>query len=291
MALAHFGLDDSALLGKGGQSRVYALDGTRVLRLYRAETHPRFAQALAAFYAALDVPPLPFAIPQIHETGTIDGVLYAIEARLAGTPLTDAFPTLDAPSRSHAVMGFLQAAAALRRIRHPQTEFGELLTADPIRRASWRDFLLAKGEARARECAAWLRQDVPDLDRALARYRALVAQVPDRTPGLVHGDYYGANVMVARDGTVAAVIDFSPLSLIGDGRLDVIGARHALEALGIAPHDKVWADDFLRQAFAPDGQDLFDAYSGYFALLHAGAREEVPPLYRWCVETLNALSA
>jgi len=282
-ALDHFGLNESALLGSGGQSRVYALDATRVVRLYRPETDRGFALRLAAFYAALDVPPLPFGIPRIQETGAIDGTLYAIETRLAGTPLIAAWPLLDPPSRSRAVMGFVQAAAAIRRIRHPQTEFGELLAATPIRRASWRDFLVAKGEARARECAAWLREDVPRLDRALARYCELVAQLPEPEPDLVHGDYYTANVLVIDDGTVTAVMDFSPLSIIGDGRMDVVGAWHSLDALeGV---DRAAVQPFLQDI----PRNVFDAYSAYFALLHAGAREEVPHLYAWCVKTLNAL--
>jgi aminoglycoside phosphotransferase (APT) family kinase protein len=291
-ALDHFGLDETALLGSGGQSRVYALDAQRVLRLYRAETHPRFAAALAAFYAVLDVPALPFAIPRIHETGTIGETLYAVEARLAGTPLISAFPGLDAPSRRRAVESFMEAAATLHRIRHPQTEFGELLVAAPIRRASWRDYLIAKGEIRARECAASLREDVPDLDRALARYRTLVAAVPEPAPGLVHGDYYGANVLVGEDGAVTAVIDFSHLSVIGDGRLDALGARHTLEALDdLTTADRDAANAFLQDLLGRAGDPVFDAYSGYFALLHAGAREVVPPLYRWCVKTLNALAS
>jgi aminoglycoside phosphotransferase (APT) family kinase protein len=290
--LARFGLSERDLLGRGGQSSVYALDESRVLRLYNTQTGRHFPQALRDFYAALDVPALPFSIPRIHEIGEHDGTLYAIEPRLTGTPLLTAFPSFDAAARSRAVAGFLQAAAALGGIRHPQTVFGELLVATPIRRASWRDFLIARGEARANECAAHLRQDVPQLDRALDRYRTLVAQVPEPAPSLVHGDYYGANVLVGDDGTVTAVIDFSHLSLIGDSRMDIVGAWHALEALdGLAPADRDAARDALREANVPEGSAVFDAYSACFALLHAGAREQVPPLYRWCVKTLNALAA
>jgi aminoglycoside phosphotransferase (APT) family kinase protein len=287
-----FGVTERDLLGRGGQSSVYALDEGRVLRVYNAQTAPGFPRALRDFYAALDVPPLPFAIPRIHETGAHDGTLYAIEARLAGTPLLAAFAAFDPATRSRAAAGFLQAAALLGRIRHPQTAFGELLAANPIHGATWRGVLIAKGETRARECAAHLRKDVPQLDRALDRYRALVAQVPEPMPGLVHGDYYGANVLATGDGTVAAVIDFSHLSLIGDSRMDVVGAWHALEALdGLAPADRAAARGILKEAGVPEGSTSFDAYSAYFALLHAGAHEQVPPLYRWCVRTLNALAA
>ncbi len=290
--LKRFGVSERDLIGRGGQSSVYALDGGRVLRVYGAQTNPAFAPALADFYRALVVPPLPFAIPRILETGSADGGSFAIEERLAGAPLRDAMSGLDPEARDSAARDFMQAAAALHCIRHPQTVFGEVLTADPVRADDWRDFLIAKGEARAATCAAWLTCDVPELDRALAVYRDVVAALPPPEPCLVHGDYYGANVLVAADGHVTAVIDFSHLTLIGDGRLDVVGAWHALEALGgVSPASRAWARTFTMDALGADADMAFAAYGGYLALLHAGARGEQPALYRWCVETLNGMAA
>lgn len=289
--LRRFGVSDGDLIGRGGQSSVYALDADRVLRVYNAENDPAFPPALAAFYAALEVPPLPFAIPRIRETGADGGVSYAVEDRLPGTPLASAFPALGDAGRARAVRGFMEAAAALRRIRHPQAEFGELLRQGPVRSDSWPDFLWRKGVQRARDNAAWLRADVPQLDRALERYRVLTAALPPPEPALVHCDYYGANVLVAPDGAVTAVIDFSPLSLIGDGRLDVVGAFGSLEQFdGIAPAARAEAHEFLIADLGADWRRIFVCYRAYLALLHSGAREQVPALYRWCVRNLNELA-
>ena len=41
------------LLGKGGESEVYALDTTRVLRVYRAGARVDYAERRRAFYALL----------------------------------------------------------------------------------------------------------------------------------------------------------------------------------------------------------------------------------------------
>jgi aminoglycoside phosphotransferase (APT) family kinase protein len=42
---------------------------------------------------------------------------------------------------------------------------------------------------------------------------------------LVHGDYFPENVMVADDGRVCGVIDFSALTVIGDADLSISPTR------------------------------------------------------------------
>jgi len=58
-------------------------------------------------------------------------------------------------------------------------------------------------------------------------------------PELVHGNYCPANLMVGADGLVTGLIDFGPLTVMGDWRMDAAGAVLYLTGMaGVTPEDK-----------------------------------------------------
>ena len=70
--LQQFGITSAALLGNGGESYVYALDQTRVVRIYGRGASLAYIQARSSFYTQLAVRHPPFAIPLILDHGIID---------------------------------------------------------------------------------------------------------------------------------------------------------------------------------------------------------------------------
>jgi aminoglycoside phosphotransferase (APT) family kinase protein len=138
---------------------------------------------------------------------------------------------------------------------------------------------------------ASLRADVPELTRAFARYRSLLDELPAVQPLLVHGDYYPANVLTGADGGIAAVIDFSPLTVVGDWRADLVSAVCFMEELADPPCEaRDDARTCLKNAMVdPDG-DIFLTYRAFHAFVHSGSRVEIPELYRWCVAVLRSLA-
>jgi hypothetical protein len=45
--------------------------------------------------------------------------------------------------RFHAIRNYVDAAAAVRSLKHPQTQFGEVIAASPMRRDTWAKFVVA----------------------------------------------------------------------------------------------------------------------------------------------------
>jgi len=79
--LQQFGIAPTALLGRGGESSVYALDQTRVLRVYGRGASLDYLLARSSFYTQLAARHPPFATPLVLDQGVIDGHPYTIERR------------------------------------------------------------------------------------------------------------------------------------------------------------------------------------------------------------------
>ena len=80
--LRRFGLSEQSLLGTGGESRVYALDDERVLRVFGPGTTEGKVADLQRFYETFDASDVDFAVPDILEFGWEGDFLFSIETRL-----------------------------------------------------------------------------------------------------------------------------------------------------------------------------------------------------------------
>lgn len=300
--LAHFHQVESSLLGQGGEAWVYALDADRVLRVFKGDK-PEEAAERAAFFARLAQFRFPFAVPELLESGEIDGTFYTIERRLAGRPLNQFLLTLlpGSAARRTVLQNFLDAIEALATARwerakptvdsEPKGDFGEVFGRDQVRGATWPEFLRRRVEGVLTGSASYLIADVPDLPALRARFDTDLESLPPiPTPYLVHGDYYPANVLIGDALSLTAVIDFSRLTVAGDPDLDRAAAYLFLDSR-ITPE----ADDtdraFVReQLLATRGEGLlqkFTVYQTYYALLFSDCLLSDPNTYYWCVQFLN----
>ena len=110
--LAHYGLNETSLLGSGWESTIYALGPAQILRLPRAEEDvERQVRAQAAFTDSL--PPLPFAVPKIREISRVAGHLVVIEDRIEGRALEAMLPGLSGARRREALSAYLAVAEAM----------------------------------------------------------------------------------------------------------------------------------------------------------------------------------
>ena len=82
--LQHFGSSAAALLGKGSETQVYALDQARVLRVFPPGASLAAVQARQHFYTQLAARRPPFVIPTVLDQGIIDQHPYTIEQRMHG---------------------------------------------------------------------------------------------------------------------------------------------------------------------------------------------------------------
>jgi len=285
--LTTIGITVADLLGSGSESWVYALDDARILRLYNGDvSRSAYVGRLKAFYNAL--PAFTFVCPVIHETGRVGSVVYAIEQRIPGLAMGVVLPNLPATARTRAFIGYLQALTELRRVTYPTRPYGELLTEHPVQAPTWSAFLEASMTARLEEHRARLDADVQNLDTAIAIAFERVATIPEPPKALVHGDYYPNNVLLGDDLRVSGILDFSAMTVVGDPFMDVAGGLLFLEGSpSYQPTDRELLGGLIRREYGAAVMDRIDTYRLYYSLYFAGAWNDDPNLYRWCVNNLN----
>lgn len=285
--IRQFGLSDQELLGSGGESRVYVLDDDRVLRVFGPGATEAKIDSLRGFYETLDVSDVDFVVPDVLESGRQDDLVYSLESRLPGRDLSAALEDLGYEARTRALRDLARVAGEVRKLRHGFNNYGELLADNPLSRESWSRFLIDRALLTLRTSRTRLTRDVPDLDRVVDRWKADVhTVVGSPAPELVHGDFFPGNVLVDDSGKLTAVIDFSPMTVSGDWRLDVAGAELFLELGDVdRPEDRQIVEHELNDRYDVPA-DVIDVYRRYYALYFSAAGADDPPLYEWCVRQL-----
>jgi putative membrane protein len=284
-----FHTDRLRLLGDGGESLVYELDEHRVLRvLKRGGDQSTSMRRLQELYDAA-APLVPFALPRLLEIGTSDGQTYSIEQRIPGLSMRDVLPPLRGPDRTRLLGNYLSAAQQLKTVTLDDRPYGELLTPEPLTGDTWHGFLTAAIDRVVARHGEALRADTGFDDDGRRRLLAQLAHVPERPPkALVHGDFFPSNVMVSDDLEISGVLDFSPMTVVGDAQVDVAGSLMWLE---VVPGYRAADSQALRRLITDrHGREIEPALSFYrvfYSLYFMRARDDDPMLYRWCVRNLR----
>lgn len=291
--LKHFGLQTSALIGNGSESHVYALDEARIVRIYRSHIDPSDVQARWHFYTQLAEQKPAFAIPHIYTTGIIDGHVYTIEQRMPGQDFAQALPRLVGPARAHALYSYLDLAAQIGMLQFPDNAYGELvLPSNAIHTADWPQYLWERIQANIRMSKDELAQALPQLEHVLAQLHTRLQRLEPRpAKSLVHGDYFPGNVFIDQSHTVYGVGDFGYSTLVGDRRMDLVGAIVFLELVdGYQASDTALLLHHLAQ-IAPDvTTEILELYHSYYALYFSGCKDDDPKTYAWCMRQLHNIA-
>jgi hypothetical protein len=228
--LRHFDVRPGALLGSGGEAEVLALGTDRVLRVHREGTHRRGVEWRSALMTELGASRerVPFALPEVLEFARVARRWITIERRLPGRPMGDVLRESRGSGREHLIRGYLEAAASIGDIEIARSAFGDI---GPNRRICTRTF------------GAYLEQRAEyNLKVAGSAFGSIdAARITERWPepqelSLVHLDVFPGNVLT--DGNeILAVIDFGPIALVGDRRLDPLTAAVYLET-AFSPHGR-----------------------------------------------------
>lgn len=268
--LAAFGVGSDALLGRGGEASIYALDADRALRVLHRWGDVAQLRRNQGLLRGLVSTAVPFELPQILEIGEIGGRTYAVERRLPGRPLTEHLKTTGGGGRDRLIEAYLEAAQALGDLRPDGWPFyGELATARPVRADSWREFLTL-GAARSLAAAG------PPLDQVDAHGLALGLPECSR-PEFVHLDAFAGNMLT--DGVrITAVIDVGYTCVAGDRRLDPVAAAVYLEPRpSIAPIATAADAEIARSWLCSAGLlDLLDPARRWLAAYWAFALTTLP---------------
>jgi putative membrane protein len=291
--LRRFGVTPADLLGRGGESDVYALDAERVLRVYGGDDLGYLTKR-QAFYAWLRSQGLPFDTPELWEVGREGEHLYALERRMRGRDFALVLPTLHGADRTRALSSYLMVAGQIGQVALPEQPFGELVTPDtPLQAATWDDYLAKRMDHILAESYTDLAEDVPDFAGVLAEIERRLAQVahwPEKR--LVHGDYFPGNVFIDDGLMVCGVGDFGYSTLAGDPRLDLAGALAFVEVVnGYRPEDSAWLRRELAAHWGVEMLAVAEGYRLYYAIYFSRCKADDPRTYWWCVGALRALRA
>lgn len=223
--LQRYGITPGAWLSAGMEAEVYALDADRVLKLYPASADLTRLQILRDFYAALERHDAPFALPRILELAAEDGLIVAVEQRLAGRPLTTLLPLL-APERLDLVMRrYLDAALAVPRCAARPVFAGRKLFAPAgADTGDWHQFLARELQCVVSRIAPYLQRDIPQFRERLNQLQAILGLPYHGDERLIHGDFCPGNLLVDDTLQVTALLDFGILTMVGDPFFDIATA-------------------------------------------------------------------
>lgn len=272
----YFGIDEAALLGEGGEAEVYALDDERVVRIHRPGTPEGAIRRRKDLLDELGrrADRVRFRIPAVLELVVRDGRFASIEHRLPGKPMLAVLGEAVA-DRRQLLRSYMNAAREVAELTPPRDWYGDLVREEPIRTRSFLEYILARAHdsllAAGEEFANVRVLDIAD---------AMI----DAPRSLVHMDFFPGNVLV-EGGAVAAVLDFSVVSIIGDRRIDPIAAAIYLEP-EITPtatdEDRRFARTWLE---ANELLPLYDPVKRWLAAFWSPARDD-ESLHRWCRSVL-----
>src|SRR5215204_5074759 len=166
--LNRFDLLDEDFLGAGSESRVYAIDGKHVLRIYHDNMAWDYVEARRHFYETLAKEELPFAVPEMYSVGAWVGHIYTTEKRIQGQDFSLVLPTLEGAERAKALTSYLDAVVALSKVQFPDKPYGEMIATPALTCDSWQGYLTARMEQTLAQSRADLEADVPNIESALA---------------------------------------------------------------------------------------------------------------------------
>jgi hypothetical protein len=196
---------------------------------------------------------------------------------------------LSGADRERAVAGYADAACEIAALPCTRDAYGEFLRGDDsICPLHWRTYLLARMRRSLRE-SAWLSSNVERVDRLLAALTERIEALPPAPRTLVHGDYFPGNVLVWEALAVSGVIDFGPLTVIGDPWLDLASALIMLEVVpGHTDADSELVRDRLVRTAGAAFTEAATTYRAWYAIRFSPYRNDDPGLYDWCIYSLQS---
>jgi len=285
-------IDDASLLGRGMTSSIYDIGGGRVLKIHNGRQKQGYLPQLQRFTEQLQRYSFPFAVPLIYEHGFVGDVHFHVERRLPGLDFAEVFPRLTAFERRSAIESFLDGLPPLHAVHLQHLPFGEPLNEeDEITSDTWANYLRTRIEATLKHSYADLQGDLADVDRIVEGFYRELCDLPLRPQKcLVHGDYFPGNVLCDERGILTAVVDFSPLTLIGDPLMDLAGAYYFWRI-----YDFVTEADYeclrgqIDARYGPHCWKRINLYYTFYSLRFSDCKISDNHTYRWSLRRLREL--
>lgn len=281
--LAELGIDESALLGRGGEARVFALGRDRVVRLPHPGVPDASLDDRRTLLDAIASGDAPFAVPEVIEHRVVGGRTVVIERRLLGESGVRSLADRRT-DRGALITAHLDAAAAVATLACPGDGFGERMgAADRSPSPSFASW--TTGRLAASLAAAGPAFEAVDADRLTAELLDALPDPEPTSPVLVHLDAYLGN-MLAERSRITAVVDFGPTTIAGPPDLDPLTAIAYLTpeiTPGVTDDDRIVA---VSWASARGLTDAVGPAERWAAAFWAWAADD-ERLHAWCRRVLE----
>ena len=292
VVLRHLQIESADLVGRGMTSSLYDIGGGRVLKIHNGPQEQGYLPRLQRFSERLQRYSFPFAVPLVYEYGAVDDVHFHVERRLPGQDMAQVFPRLTSRERRSALSSLLDVLPALHAVQLPQYPYGEPLNVwEEITADTWPGYLQARIEATLAHSYADLQEDLPEVDRIVDEFYCQLGELPARPPNcLVHGDYFLGNVLSDERGILTAVVDFSPLTLIGDPLIDLAGAYYFCRIYDfVSEEDFSFLREQVDRRYGAQSWQHIDLYYTFYSLRFSDCKVSDNHTYHWCLHRLRGL--
>jgi len=290
--LRHLKVESAQLVGRGMTSSLYDIGGGRVLKIHNQQQEPGYLSLLKRFSEQLQRFSFPFAVPLIYEYGAVGEIHYHVEKRLPGQDFAELLPRLTPGERRSAFASFLDGLPPLHAVHMPNLPFGEPLNPqEAISAETWPGFLQARIEATLTRSYTDLHEDLADVDRIVDGFFRELGTLPPRPQKcLVHGDYFPGNVLCDERGILTAVVDFSPLTMIGDTLTDLAGAYYfCLIYDFVTESDYEFLRRRITEKYGAHSWQRIDLYYTFYCFRFSDCKIPDNHTYRWCLSRLQTL--
>jgi|GEM_PF-1489980 len=286
--LDQFGISEHQLLGAGRHSRVYAVDRVNVLRIYSPEISFQYVESLSNFYKTLDSSAVGFSVPEVEEFGIKGDYIFSIEKHL-GQTMGFALQTSDQLFTDKHIDEYVKI---LDKIAHLKPElkdiYGEVIGDDIIQSESWGEYLYKRAEKNLDDSTiARLRTLIPNFDKIFEGWRVALTGLENPQKNLVHGDIFPGNLMVDDGGSISAVIDFSPNTVIGDKLLDIVPALIQIDYGNHFDDEQVAIIETEVKKIYKLDREIFNIYEMFIYLCYSSDPRELKRV--WCHNNISRL--
>jgi len=248
---------------------------------------------LQKFYERLSLASSSIRTPELIELAVVDGTLISKERFLPGAPLQDHLTGNARHIDKHALAAIIEVLKFLRSI--PPFEEGKLLSvlneATPFwfNATTWSESVQALISRRIKKFGDQLQSEIPDLATMIESINAFLNRRNSVQMGVIHGDIYGANIMVDSKRCPLSVLDFGFFSTIGDLAFDASITSAVFDMYGMHARE---IDKLITEALSTAlgySYEVLLAYKAVYAIItsNAYAEDGSDGHYRWCVDILQ----
>ncbi len=289
--LKQLGIIHSTRLGKGMQSIVYDYSEDKVIKIWLESLINRDRlHELKNFYQAISWDSSKVSLPEMYDVDVIDGIFFSLEKKLVGKSANLVYVESNNSIKNKLLNNYFELLHELESIKI-ESEYGEQFTGQlgHITHTHWNGFIEEKLHQTQKIIIEQADHDIENIDDLYQKYfQEILPKLPQNpAKRLVHGDLFLENVLATDAGEITSLIDFSPLTVVGDHLMDVTGMIHFVD-LSEGVTEK--AENYLKQLAVqhyPNGHEQITNYLLYYSLLFINCKSYDPRTYRWCKKNLQ----